>query len=1006
MEKNLLFVQKLDTQKIKPGKGLLAFAVLWFFCFSAMAQNITITGKVTDAKDGLTIPGASVLVKATTIGTITDIDGIYNLSAPSDAILVFSFVGYESVEVAVNGRTKIDCQLSEVARDIDEVIVIGYGTQKKSDKTGAVVHITAAEMNRGVLTDPIQGLQGKAAGVMITKKGGDPNAGFSVKIRGQAGLWSGTEPLYVVDGVPGVDPTTIPSEDIESFNVLKDASSSAIYGSRAANGVILITTKKGSRLGKTGIGTGNVEYSYYISRDVVANRLELLSASQIRKYAADNNLNLSDPGGNTDWQDEVYQKGLSYSHNLAFSGASEKSNYRASVTHTNFEGVVRGTEKTRTMGRLNMETKAMDDRLNIQANLSGTVEANKYVKYDGNGGQDILYQAFQRNPVLPVYDSTGKFYEVDEFDYNNPVAIINDLQNERDAKRFLGNLKLDYSILKDLIASINLSYIRDDQENFYFEPSYTKSTTTKGKGKREYKNSGSKILETTLAYNLKVENSHNLNLIGGYSFQEDLVTGFAAEGEGPVSDYVKSNNLAMLSVVTLGDITSYKGQNRLISFFGRSVYNYNSKYYFTFTMRRDGSTKFGANKEWGWFPSASIAWNIHSEPFFENVPLISLLKLRLGWGLTGNQEIDRYLDIAKIGSQDPVPDPLTGEPTIVLGYKSNENKDLKWEENEELNIGLDFGILDNRISGTIEYYRKNTHDMLGEYSVAVPPKRYKWMYANAGEIENNGFEFSIQAFVIDLPNIEYKTSFTYSANKQEIIALGDDQYKTETRIEGYVSGRGMVGVNTQLLKPGYELGTFYGPEFYSFQDGQYIFKKTDGGYVSSAELALMPETEKELVYKVIGNAMPDFEIGWTNSVTFYKNFDLNFTFRGIFGYDVLNVTRLIFENPGVLPTQNALETSLDYADKLTAGPLYSSLYLEDGSFIRLDNVSIGYNITPKNNKWIKFFRVYFTSNNLFTITDYTGIDPEITFNGRSFGLDQYNVYPKTRTFTVGMNLKF
>jgi TonB-linked SusC/RagA family outer membrane protein len=959
-----------------------------------------ITGVVTDAEDGLSIPGVSIVVKGnSTIGTITDIDGNFSLTVPSSAeVLVFSFVGYKPQEMEIAAQTVINIQLEKQIELLDEVIVIGYGVQKKTDKTGAVANIKAEELNGGVLTDPIQALQGKAPGVVITKKGGDPNGGFSVKIRGSSGLYSGTEPLYVIDGVPGADPTTIASEDIASFNVLKDASSTAIYGARGANGVIIITTKSG----KNGEGT-KVEFNSFLSLDEVANRLDLLSASEIRQYVKDNNLTeFQDGGASTDWQDEIYRTGTTQSYNLAFSNASENSNYRVSISHNDYEGVVKGSSKERTIGRINVNQKALNDKLNISAGLSGTIEANEYIKYGGWGTQDILYQAFRRNPTDPVYDENGDYYETSRaFNYFNPIATIDDIQNERDAKRFLGNLKADYNILQGLYFGVNLAYTRNDHESFYFEPSFTPTTTTSGAGSRSYGNYESKILETTLKYNTIFREKHNLNLVGGYSYQKDVSTGFSAYGTDVQSDYVLSNNLSVLNSVNPGDISSYKNSNKLISFFGRAVYNYNSKYYLTATIRRDGSSKFGSNNEWGWFPSASIGWNVKSESFLANVNVIDRLKLRLGYGLSGNQEIGSYNDIETYSPGGTAIDPETGEQIISFVGSHNPNPNLKWEENSELNVGLDFGVLNNRISGSFEYYRKTTYDLLAQYEVPVPPNKYRYTFANAGEIQNNGFEAFLQIYAIDKKNIDWKSTISYSTNKQEVVSLSDGNYELEQMKQGWISGPGLVGGEnwSQLIKPGYSIGTFYMPEFASFSsDGEFLFYTAAGGVTRDVTMA-----ER----RVVGDAQPDFVIGWSNYFKIYKNFDLSFSIRAVYGFDVLNVTRLIFGNPNVLPSQNALASALEDAEAgLDDNATLSSYYLEDGSFVRLDNINIGYTVDIKKIKNISKLRVYLSSNNLYTLTGYSGIDPEVSFSGLSFGIDQYNVYPKTRSFTLGINVTF
>ncbi|MEA1897621.1 MAG: SusC/RagA family TonB-linked outer membrane protein [Bacteroidota bacterium] len=977
----------------------LLFTLLLFVSILQGYAQVSISGVVTDKKDGMPLPGVTIMLKGTQAGTITNIDGEFTLSADANATLVFSYVGFASVEVALEGRTSLNIQLEESYLEIGEVITIGYGTQKKSDKTGAVANIDADELNYGVATDPIQGIQGKSAGVSVTKKGGDPNTGFSVKIRGSSGLYSGTDPLYVVDGVPGVDPTTIAADDIESYNILKDASSTAIYGSRGANGVIIITTKKGSYK-----RPNTVEFNSYVSMDQVANRLDLLSADELRQYAIDNSLTFNDGEADTDWQDEIFRTGLSQSYNLAASGGGQNSAYRVSVTHVDFKGVVIGSQKERTVGRINMSQKAINDKLQIQASIAGTFEQNEYIQYSGSGPNDVLYQAYQRNPTDPVKNEDGSYYEIQrDFNYYNPVALANDIQNERDAKRFLGNMRMDFEIISGLTAGVNLAYTRDDSESFYFEPSYVRGSTSTGYGRRGYGNFSQKILETTLTYNTSINEVHNLNLVGGYSFQQDNYDGFSAQGTEPLSDYVMSHNLGVLNNVKVGDIASYKGSNRLISFFGRAVYNYDSRYYFTATVRRDGSSRFGDNNEWGWFPSASLAWNLKRESFLENVSVLEQLKLRLGFGLSGNQEIGNYNDIVAAVPSGPTINPETGEDAILFQMSHNANPDLKWEENSELNIGVDFGFFSNRLSGSLEYYNKTTYDLIAPYAVPVPPNSVPTTWANAGKISNQGFEAFIQGFIFNERNFDWKSSIVFSTNKQKVISLSNDDYEwTEgDKKQGWLSGRGLVGDEnwTQLVEEGYELGTYYMPEYAGLSsDGKFLFYTEAGGVTRN-----VADAER----RVVGHALPDFELGWSNYFTLYKNFDISFVLRAVVGSDVLNVTRMVFANPTVLPSLNGLAEVLDEVERgVDDFPKVNSYYLEDGSFLKLDNLTVGYNFDITTIDWLQKLRVYVVGNNLLTLTRYTGIDPEISYNGLSFGLDQYNTYPKVRSFTMGVNVTF
>lgn len=974
--------------------SLIGLLLILFFTTSSVYSQKVITGTVTDNL-GVTVPGVTIIAKGSSNATITDLDGRYSITVPNDVEkLVFSMMGMETQEIEITSDV-INITMQPEDQDIGDVIVIGYGTQKKSDRTGAVSQVGSDDLDRGVITDPIQSLQGKVSGVVITKQGGDPNSGFSVKIRGSSGLVSGTEPLYVVDGVPGVDPTTIAPEDIASFNVLKDASSTAIYGSRGANGVIIITTKRGAQ------NTSTFEVNSYVSFDKVANRLDLLSADELRQYVADNNLDFIDGGANTDWQDAIYRTGMSQSHNVSYSGGDNNTSYRASITHSDFKGVIIGSKKSRDIVRMNLSQHALNDHLVISANLAATFEQNNYISYGGNGSNDILYQAFQRNPTDPIYNDDGSYYETTrDFNYYNPVALVNQITNDRNALKYLANIRTDLTIFDGLVWSMNFGYTKNNDFSEYFEPSYVRGSTSEGYGRLQYSNYGTRVLETTLNYK-KSFGKNNLDIISGYSFQQDDYNGFWQQGKEPLSDLIGINNMAVFNKVVVGDIGSWKGTNRLISFFGRAVYNFDSKYYLTATVRRDGSSKFGANNEWGLFPSASVAWNLKRESFMDNVGFISDFKIRAGYGFSGNQEIGNYLDVISYGPAGTAPNPETGEDAINFEASHNANPNLKWEENRELNIGLDYGFFNNKFVGSFEYYDKTTYDLLAEYSVPVPPNAVSRTYANVGTIRNSGFEFNVQAFLIDNNNFQWKTLATYSKNNQEVISLSNDDYEWELMKVGWLSGRGLVGEEnwTQVVAPGYQIGTFYMPEYAGIaDDGAFLFYMENGGVTRDV-------TQAER--RVVGKALPDFTVGWSNYFTIMENIDLSFAGRAVYGFDVLNVTRLMFGNSTWLPTENVLRSALDdEAAGLDNAPVINSYYLEDGSFIRLDNITLGYSFNTQNSAWVKKIRFYVTANNLYTLTNYTGIDPEINFSGLSFGLDQYNVYPKTRSFTAGLNFIF
>lgn len=970
-------------------------------------QSGTISGVITDRSNGETLPGANVIIEGTTTGTTADINGRFSLDVPAGEVkLLASFLGFEpqktTVKVNPGQKLTVNFALYADVALLDEFVVIGYGVQKKTDRTGAVTNVKSDELIRGTLSDPIQALQGKAAGITITKKGGDPNSGFDVRIRGASSLSTSTAPLYVIDGVIGADPTMVASEDIESYNVLKDASSAAIYGSRGANGVIIITTKRG----KDSKGS-HISVSSNIAADAVANRFDLLSASELRQFVADNNMsNFIDGGADTDWQDQIYRTGISQTHTVTFSGASEKSGHYASVSYNNMDGVILGTSKERTTALINFDQKALNDKLVISSGLSGAFEKNDYISYSGNGPTDILYHMIQRNPTDPVYNEDGTFYDVQrEFNYWNPVALIDQIQNERDAKKFYGYLKADLDIYKGFSAGINLAYNRDDSENFYFEPNGILLGTRTGNGNRKYDNKDSRLLETTLRY-VRDFNKVNVNFVGGYSFQEEIFTGFSAKGENPFLNYAGANNLGLLQNLISGEsVTSYKSSNRMISFFGRGVASYDSKYFLTATIRRDGSSKFGDNNEWGWFPSASFKWQISNEEFMQNLDFISNLGLRLGFGITGNQEIGSYRDIEYYINSGNSINFETGEQSVLFEYAHSANPDLKWEENREINIGIDYGFLNDKITGSIDLFQKNTYDLLGEYSVPVPPYPVGRIWANVGEIEVKGLDFNIMYYPVRNRDFEWKTSLVFSTYKQKVVSLSNDKFDWSELHEGYLSGRGLVGdINwTQIVAPGYSIGTWFMPEFYGIMPLDFSNPKYRGLFIFYTEGDGQTTEPQNAERRVVGKATPDFELGWSNYFTFFKNFDLSMSFRSLYGYKVFNTTKLIFGNPNWLPNLNVLQVAVEeYENGLRDSPKLSSYYLEDASFLRLDDITVGYNIRKKLG--FDNIKVSVSAKNLFVLTNYSGTDPEISTSGLSFGLDQYNVYPKTRTISMGLSL--
>lgn len=998
-------------------KYLILLLLFGLSSLGLVAQKIDISGTITEKGTGQTLVGATILEKGTGNGKVCDIDGKYAITVNKGATLVFSLVGYTTKEIVASQSGTVNVEMDVEITTLNEFIVIGYGTQKKTDKTGAVAMVKSDELNGGVLTDPIQALQGKAAGVSIMKKGGDPNEGFSVRIRGASGYDANTQPLYVIDGIPNADPTIVAPDDIESYNILKDAASTAIYGSQGSNGVILITTKKGKK-GATKDGDksdsySNIEFNSQFSFETVAKKLDLLTASQMRDFAnqllAAGQVNhpnwtidsvFRDGGASTDWQDQIYRTGISTTNSLSVTGGGKHGSYLGSIAQSTWDGIMKGTSKTRTTAHINITHKAFNDRLTITGNMMGAIEKNDRENYSGWGKDDIIYQAISRNPTDPVYTETGGYYQSSRvYNYENPIAVIDQVTNTRDAKRFLGGLRFDLEVIKGLVGSVNLGYTRDDITTNYFRPANLYQSADNGFGKKQYDNDVKKLIEITGNYTKSFRNTHNLNAMLGYSWQGDVYSGFYSQGRDAQSPYAGPENLATLNDVIWGDIGSWKGESTLIGFFGRVQYNYKSKYYISGSLRRDGSSKFGANNKWGWFPTAAIGWSIEKEKFMQNIKWLEQLKLRVSYGVSGNDKIGNYRSLLLWEPSGRTVNPETGQEVITYSPAWNANPDLKWESTTEINIGIDFAFLNEKLSGSLEVYSKKTTDLLGQYSVSVPPNLSRTIFANSGSLSNKGIELFLQAYVLNKKNLTWKTSLTAAHNQTEILDLGT-YINGSVRKEGFISGRGMVGEEYYLtgIMVGEDIGAFYLPTYVTLQDGVFVYESESGGYTTNLS---------EAKRSVIASPAPKLELGWSNNFTIFKQITLDFSMRAWIGNHIYNATEMFFDSPSILPSLNAVPSALDWYDQgRISGASIADFYVEDASFLKLDYISLGYDFNVSKLKWINKLNIYLAANNVFTITGYSGVDPETNISGLSFGIDQYNVYPKTRSYTVGLKVIF
>ena len=948
--------------------------------------QLVVSGTVRD-QDGLPIPGASVVVKGTTIGTSTDFDGNYTIDAPSDAILQFSYLGYSPTEVAVNGNTTIDAVLQEDISKLDEVVVVGYGTQRKKEITSAVASVKAEDFNKGNVNSPAQLLQGKVAGLSIASPGGNPNQGFAIRLRGLSTFGANTGPLIVIDGIIGADLNSVDPNDIESMDILKDGSAAAIYGSRGSSGVILITTK-GGKSGQT-----SLEYNSYVSVENVARTPEVMTASEFVGVGG------IDHGSETDWYDEITRMGVTHVHNLSLSGGAGGTTYRASLNYRDGQGVAINTGFDQLIGRLNLTQRALDNRLRVTLNLSNQVR-NEQRGFDSAFRYATIY-----NPTAPVFggpeaDRFGGYWQEILFDYFNPVAILQQNQNDRELKTTQMNIDADFKLIDGLKigARYSLQNISRLDGLYYRSDSYLTGLSTGGLARRDTDDFETELFETTLSYDHQFGDL-NMAAIAGYSYQEFTNEGHHAQLTRFISDEFGYHNLQASQdfLEGLGDVDSYRNQSKLIAGFARVNLNYQDTYFFSASIRREGSTKFGENNKWGNFPAVSAGVDLSN---LIEKDYINNLKLRASFGVTGNVPRDSYLSLLRFGPSSN----FFYQGNFVPSYApvSNPNPDLKWERKEEFDIGLDFTLFDNRLDGTIDYYDRRTSDGIFNLPVSVPPNLFNRQWLNVGEIKNSGLELSV-GYTMDLGKLTYTPRFNFSTFNAKLVSLSNDNVGFGEDGVQDISNLGSPGQNRPLIRveEGAEIGQIIGLQFDGVNDDgtwRFVDQNNDGTI----------NTEDEVI---VGNGLPDFEIGFNNSMTF-GNFDLNMFFRGTFGHDLIHTNRAFYETQAVAVSYNVIKTDL-YLPELTDQALYSDLHVENASFFRLDNMTLGYNFNVSDTKYLKNFRLYASGQNLFTITDYTGVDPEVRYaepvnNGGVLapGIDRRNTWFTTTTFTLGLSAKF
>lgn len=984
-------LQKQSFRKVM--FGLLSALFMQF----ALAQNVQIKGHVEDATTGEEIIGANVIMKGTTNGAATDLNGNFEISMPLNGTLVVSYVGYVEQEVLVSGTAPLTIRLEDNSFMLGEVVAVGYGSQKKKELTGSVAGLKEGDLSKGVQSNPMGMIQGKVAGLSVSKpNSGDPNADYVFQLRGTSSLQGNTSPLIIIDGIPQGDLSTIPQEDIESIDILKDGSAAAIYGTRGTNGVILITTKRGSS------GRTVTSYSGYVSVASIARKLEVMSREQF----LDNGGN--DRGADTDWLGEITRTPFIHSHNLSLTGGTSQFNYRASLSYRDNPGLAIKSGFNEIIGRFVANQTIWNGKVQIAYDAT----YRRFNQEATNGSDDTNSEnlAFKNatyyNPTAPVHDptneATGGYYELDMRNYYNPVALLK--QTDRDIKGgiFQGSARITWNIIDGLKAQVFGSVKYTDQVRGSYSSRQRFNTSTYGEAERRYDNWKNETIETTVDY-MKSFGKHNLVALAGYSYEHNFREWYRVRNSNFDSDVFSYYNLGagtnLLNNPNQNMMESFISQNDLASFFGRVNYGYDERYLLSASVRHEGSTRLGANHKWGTFPAVSAGWRISNESFMKDIDFINELKLRVGYGVTGNMPSDSYKSLPMMGVTGRYYDHASGKWVSAYGPTQNLNEDIKWEKKGEWNVGIDWISFHNRLNVTLDLYSRKVSDLLFTYKVPTPPYQYSEMLANVGDATSKGLEITVSVIPIRKKDFTWNSSINFSFNENRIDKFSNEQFQTDWIERGYLSDSDLGGMNnTPLIRlvPGGKVGDFYLPVFDGFnEDGTWKFKdlNDDGKFTFDDDR------------KIVGNAQPDFIAGWTNDFS-YKHFDLGFTLRAVVGNDVYNVGRMALENPNVAGQEkNMLASVIGSPLKDAAQP--SDYYLEDGSFLKMDNITLGYNVPLKKNEYISNLRMYFTAQNVFTVTGYDGVDPEVNMvSVDNMGIERTRYYPTMRSFLFGINVTF
>lgn len=995
-------------------KSTLFFALLLTGFSHLQAQQEQVKGATQD-ESGKIISGVSVkavhLESGKNYHTSSASNGVFsfkNLPEGGPYQFIFNSIGYQpdtlsGYRIQAGKPLALSVRLKEQTTDIQEV-VIGYGRVSRKDVTSSITTIKGEDANTGVFTSPAQMLQGKVPGLTITSNN-NPNSTPSISLRGASTLRSGAamEPYYVIDGVPGMSLDLVAPDDIESIDVLRDASATAIYGSKAANGVIIVTTKRGKS------GHSDIAYNGYLAIDKVAKRYEMMSGDQYRNFIKDNNFAMEptdDLGANTDWQKQVQRTGISNNHNISLIGGSENTQYSASVNTLSNNGVMKGTDKGRQIGRGFVQTKALNDRLTASFNINTSITKQNDVLALGDGVSvyDAMYYFL---PVSPVRNEDGSWFEKpDRSQYVNPLSLIEENTNFSKSKVIQGHAKLGYKILPSLTYNLDLS-MQNRQYNHsqYYSSKSMAARNQNGRAIRAAVEDERQVLEMNLNYEKTFNELHKVSLLAGYSWEENNNNdGFQLTTSDYYDDgqsYYNPNMANQVDLMGLGDY--YLSTLRMISVYGRVNYAYNSKYLFQATLRRDGSSAFGVNNRWATFPSLSAAWRLSEESFIRDLGVFNDLKLRAGYGVSGNSlGFDAFTSREVYGAKSSFFLNMFGYDGRMLGALRNANPDLRWERTDMLNLGIDFAFLNNRLSGSLEYYDKNTTDLIYDYAVSTSKYRFGTLTTNVGSINNKGVELTLNAQAVKNTDFSWNTGIVLSHNKNVVTSISNQEFSRDYVDLADLQGAGQSNAYQQRLMEGAPIGQFYTWEWAGYNDqGVSTFYVRDAKTGErTGETTTSPQDKDRTA---TGSAQPKYTLGWSNNLS-YKNFSLTAMFQGLLGNKIMNGTLARHSNiVGNAGQKNLLSSVLDTEKVTDVNAHYlSDRYLEKGDYLRLANLSLSYNFKNLGNQ-IKNIRVYATVNNAFVISGYKGLDPEVDLSGLTPGIDNRQTYPRTRTFMFGVN---